>query len=113
MRTAVARAEPIPAEALAKRIDAFLAARGLADRTATASAAPKAREAPTAPAAPAAPAAAPEAPEAPASFVCEEDVRNAVKAGKKILVGERSIITPAARDAGEVAKVFVWQSYPG
>ena len=90
------RAEPIPAEALAKRIDAFLAARGLADRTAAASAAPK----------------APEAPEAPASFVCEEDVRNAVKAGKRILIGERSIITPAARDAGDAAKVFVWQSYP-
>jgi hypothetical protein len=50
--------------------------------------------------------------EAPATFVCEEDVRQAVKAGRKILVAERTIITPAARDAGEAAKVFTWQSYP-
>jgi hypothetical protein len=39
-------------------------------------------------------------------------VRNAVKAGHKIVVGEKTIITPAARDAGEAAKVFTWQSYP-
>jgi hypothetical protein len=44
--------------------------------------------------------------------VCEEDVRNAVKAGEKIHVGERTIITPAARDAGEAAKVFIWQTWP-
>jgi len=45
----------------------------------------------------------------PAAFVCEEDVRSAVKNGQKILVGEKTIITPAARDAGEAAKVFVWE----
>jgi len=44
--------------------------------------------------------------------VCEDDVRIAVKTGQKILVGEKTIITPAARDAGEAAKVFIWQSYP-
>jgi hypothetical protein len=43
--------------------------------------------------------------------VCEEDVRNAVKSGQKILVGEKTIITPAARDAGQTAKVFVWEGY--
>jgi hypothetical protein len=32
--------------------------------------------------------------------------------GQKILVGERTIITPAARDAGEAAKVFTWQTWP-
>ena len=56
--------------------------------------------------------AAPDAPDTPVAFVCEEDVRNAVKTGRKILVGERTIITPAARDAGEAANVFVWQTWP-
>jgi hypothetical protein len=37
-------------------------------------------------------------------------VRNAVKRGEKILVGEKTIITPAARDTGEAAKVFTWQT---
>jgi hypothetical protein len=43
--------------------------------------------------------------------VCEDDVRTAVKAGRKILVNEKTIITPAARDAGEAAKVFLWEGY--
>jgi hypothetical protein len=34
-----------------------------------------------------------------------------VKAGEKIVVGEKTIITPAARDAGETAKIFVWEGY--
>jgi hypothetical protein len=56
---------------------------------------------------------APSAVAKPAEFVCEDDVRSAVKNGEKILVGEKTIITPAARDAGEDAKVFTWESYPG
>jgi hypothetical protein len=35
-----------------------------------------------------------------------------VKLGEKIPVGDKTIITPAARDAGEAARIFVWQSYP-
>jgi hypothetical protein len=38
-------------------------------------------------------------------------VRSAVKDGRKILVGEKTIITPAARDAGEAARVFLWETY--
>jgi hypothetical protein len=34
-----------------------------------------------------------------------------VKAGQRILVGERTIITPAARDAGEEAGVFEWEGF--
>ena len=41
--------------------------------------------------------------ETPAAFVCEDDVRVALKEGRQILVGEKTIITPAARDAGEAA----------
>lgn len=88
-------AEPIAAESLTKRIDAFLASRGVTK--------PSAQSNPPAP---------PAQPDQPAQFVCEDDVRNAVKRGEKILVGERTIITPAARDAGEAAKVFTWQTWP-
>jgi acetaldehyde dehydrogenase (acetylating) len=105
--------EAISAENLTRRIDAFLASRGIADsalRTAASSLSASARaetqasygETSDPPAKTA----------KPAEFVCEDDVRNAVKAGQKILVGERSIITPAARDAGEAAKVFTWLTWP-
>ena len=43
----------------------------------------------------------------PAEFVCEEDVRQAVRAGVKIVVDSRTIVTPAARDLGEEKRVFV------
>jgi hypothetical protein len=32
-----------------------------------------------------------------------------MREGRTLLVGERTIITPAARDAGEAGKVFVWE----
>ncbi len=44
--------------------------------------------------------------ETPLDFVCEDDVRLALKAGKKLVVAERAIITPAARDLGEAAPGF-------
>ncbi len=104
-------AEPIAAEALTRRIDAFLASRGIAGAS-SAPVSPVAPQAPQAPLAPAPPAhEAPAAPQAPWPFVCEDDVRSAVKAGTKIVIGEKTIVTPAARDAGEAAKVFTWQSY--
>jgi hypothetical protein len=34
-----------------------------------------------------------------------------VKDGRKIFVGDKTIITPAARDAGEAARVFLWETY--
>ena len=36
-------------------------------------------------------------------FVCEEDVRLAIRAGQKLLVAERAIVTPAARDLARTA----------
>jgi hypothetical protein len=42
----------------------------------------------------------------PLEFVCEEDVRLAIKAGRKLVVSERAIVTPAARDLGEQHRVF-------
>ena len=45
-------------------------------------------------------------------FVCEEDVRQALRLSRKIMVGERTIVTPAARDLGEAHRVFVTAGWP-
>jgi hypothetical protein len=88
----------IPAQALAARIDSFLASRGYV---------PDAgkdlppRPAPEAPRPPAPDRAAPE------EFICEDDVRTAIKAGRKLVIGDRTIVTPAARELGEEKKVFI------
>jgi acetaldehyde dehydrogenase (acetylating) len=58
------------------------------------------------------PSPAPSSVASPAPFVCEEDVRQAVKAGTKIVVGERTIVTPAARDLAEAHRVFVPAGWP-
>ncbi len=79
--------DPIPDEHVADGVDRYLAARG--------GPAPAPRQA--------APALG-----SPAAFVCEDDVRTAARTGGRIVVGPRTIITPAARDAAEVAGVFVW-----
>ena len=91
------RQEPVSADVLSRRIDQFLQARGLKP---TDGSGPSA-----APAAPAAPPAAGDARE-PVEFVCEEDVRLAARTGRTILIGERTIITPAAREAGDARRIF-------
>lgn len=48
----------------------------------------------------------PAAPPQPAAFVCEADVRLAIKDGRKILIGPKTIVTPAARDLGNENKAF-------
>jgi acetaldehyde dehydrogenase (acetylating) len=90
--------DSISADALTSRIDRFLATRGLAP--APTSLAPQAPQAPKAP------------PGEPEKFVCEQDVRDAVREGRKLLISERTIITPAARDSGEAAKVFLQHGWP-
>jgi ethanolamine utilization cobalamin adenosyltransferase len=47
-----------------------------------------------------------------ADFVCEDDVRQAVRQGRKIVIAEKTIITPAARDLGEEHRVFVQAGWP-
>jgi acetaldehyde dehydrogenase (acetylating) len=61
---------------------------------------------PAAPAAPAPPKAAPP-PEPVLDFVCEEDVRRALREGRTLRVSRRAIITPSARDEAEGRKVLV------
>jgi len=50
----------------------------------------------------------PSAPSKPVPFVCEDDVRTAMKGHARILVGKKTIITPSARDLGEGNQVFVF-----
>jgi acetaldehyde dehydrogenase (acetylating) len=84
----------IPAQTLAARIDSFLESRGyrtpadtgaMRDQTAS---------------------------DAPAAFVCEDDVRAALKAGRKVVIDEKTIVTPSARDLGESQKVFIEAGWP-
>jgi acetaldehyde dehydrogenase (acetylating) len=124
----------IPTPMLADRIDAFLAARGLKPDSppsanpsgpAVAPALPSAPNPAISPAAGTsppmpvprvspAPAAEPAVRETerPLDFVCEDDVRTAMRAGRKLIVGEKTIVTPSARDLGESAKVFVYAGWP-
>ena len=44
--------------------------------------------------------------ESPLDFVCEDDVRAALASGRTLLISERAIVTPAARDLGEQHRVF-------
>jgi acetaldehyde dehydrogenase (acetylating) len=92
----------ISADALSRRVDDFLATRGF--RTAAAPV--------TAPPAGGSPDPLPAAAAEPVSeFVCEEDVRQAVRAGRKITIGGRTIVTPAARDLGEQHGIFVQTAF--
>ena len=108
----------VGAESLALRIDQFLSSRGYTPPdTSRGSLLPAAVPAPAP--APNAPAAAPTRTsraepvvEKPAEFVCEDDVRQAVRQSRKILVGERTIVTPAARDLGEEHRIFVQAGWP-
>jgi acetaldehyde dehydrogenase (acetylating) len=90
----------IPADALNRRVDDFLKSRGYAG-----SGAPTATAAPVSLSTPATPSPVSQA-DPPAAFVCEDDVRMALKLGKRIAIGDRTIITPAARDIGEAQGVF-------
>jgi acetaldehyde dehydrogenase (acetylating) len=86
----------IAAESLARRIDQFLASRGYAPPPGPTEA--PARKPGDAQAA---------ADEKPTDFVCEDDVRQAVRQNRKIVIGDRTIVTPAARDLGEQHRIFV------
>lgn len=103
---AAAPPEGVRRETLARRIDAFLATRGYTP----------ASDAPP-PASPriggdGAKTAAPPTAQTPAAdFICEEDVRAALAAGRTLLVGERTIVTPAARDLGEARRAFSYEGW--
>jgi acetaldehyde dehydrogenase (acetylating) len=45
-------------------------------------------------------------------FVCEDDVKHAIKSGRKIVIGDRTIVTPAARDLADAHRVFLQAGWP-
>jgi acetaldehyde dehydrogenase (acetylating) len=92
----------LDAATLTARIDAFLASRGIQPTSA-----PPATEAPKSAAAAAAGRSPQDDEETAAPFVCEEDVRDALKRGRKIRLAERAIVTPAARELAEAHRVFL------
>ena len=90
---------PVSADALSRRIDEFLETRGYRPEPSPGFVPqPGRRPPPSTSAAGAAP--------SPLDFVCEEDVRLAIRAGRKLVVSERAIVTPAARELGEEHRVF-------
>jgi acetaldehyde dehydrogenase (acetylating) len=99
---AVPEQRGIPAQMLTARIDDFLASRGYKTPAAERSSLAPARLEPAMPA----------KAEVVVEFVCEDDVRAALNAGRKLVIGDKTIITPAARDLGESRKVFVQASWP-
>jgi hypothetical protein len=40
-------------------------------------------------------------------FVCEDDVRTAIKHSRKIYIGPKTIVTPAARDLASPGDILV------
>jgi acetaldehyde dehydrogenase (acetylating) len=96
---AIAVPKTISAQALAAKIDSFLASRGY--RPPDEEPITPGRDGGRSPRA-----------DNPPEFICEEDVRAALRAGKKLLVGEGTIITPAARDLGESENVFQQAGWP-
>jgi acetaldehyde dehydrogenase (acetylating) len=90
-------AKGISATALAARIDTFLESRGYRP------AADKKEEPATT---------SVQSASSPVAFVCEDDVRTALRTGQKVVIDEKTIVTPAARDLGESQRVFVQAGWP-
>jgi acetaldehyde dehydrogenase (acetylating) len=101
VRSMGSETKAIGAAELSSRIDAFLAARGIrpaADR-----------QIPKSPDSEIVKSSNPQV----ADFVSEADVQAAIAQKRKILLGEKTIVTPAARDLGEANKVFVQAGWRG
>ena len=92
---------------LGSRVDAFLGSRGFSPAAPTMAPSPSSEPPSGAGAKPASPTVPPPAAPVPAvPFVCEDDVRAAAKAGRRIVIGPKTIVTPAARDAGDALHIF-------
>jgi acetaldehyde dehydrogenase (acetylating) len=50
--------------------------------------------------------------QAAAEFVCEADVRRAMELGTRIVINDRSIVTPSARDLADEHKIFILSGWP-
>ena len=86
---------------LAQRIDLFLSTRGVTKGEES--------EQPMPPTPPTASAETPpELQSAPVEFVCEDDVRQAIEDARSIVIDDKTIVTPAARDLAEDHRVFTY-----
>ena len=90
----------IGAEALTRRVDDFLSQRGYRSRDGGGTQQGRSGDA-----------AGTQPDQAPLDFVCEDDVRRAILAGRKLIVSERAIVTPAARDLGEQHRIFTFSPW--
>ncbi|HTI39219.1 MAG TPA: aldehyde dehydrogenase family protein [Vicinamibacterales bacterium] len=104
----------ISADVLARRIDEFLTSKGYRAPGANSVASVRTESVVSAGGTPPADTSRPTTPivEKPAEFVCEEDVRQALRQGRKIVIGERTIVTPAARDLAEQHRLLVQAAWP-
>lgn len=97
----------IPPDAVAGAVDRYLARAGAAPACACTHEAQAPQQPPQGQPAPE------KAPEPPApkieiaDFVCEADVREAIAKKKKIFIGKKTIVTPAARDAAAADEILV------
>ncbi len=102
-------APPAPAASALSGLAAEVVDRFLSSRSKAPASCPL--QAPVCPAPAAAPSPAEAAPPATqntiADFVCENDVRTAIQQGRKIYIGPKTIVTPAARDLGLEHDVLV------
>jgi acetaldehyde dehydrogenase (acetylating) len=98
-----AAAGGISSETLARRVNAFLGQRGFGPSPEAPTTAPLKVD-PTRPTT---------KESAPLDFVCEDDVRSAIRAGRKLVVSERAIVTPAARELAEAHKVLAVAPWRG
>lgn len=103
------RVRTLDAAALSSRIDTFLASRGITrDTVVVLGGAPAAAPASApAPAMPMSPALEVQNEGPAVDFVCEDDVRQAMRTGARIRLAARAIVTPAARELGDAHDVFV------
>jgi acetaldehyde dehydrogenase (acetylating) len=99
-----APAAGITAEALSRRIDQFLGSRGIRPREGGTQTDGRSTKFGSDPAGSSG---------KPLEFVCEDDVRAAIQAGRKLTLSERAIVTPAARDLGEQHRVFTVAPWRG
>ena len=90
-------ASGISAAALSRRIDEFLGSRGFKAEAAAGAGPDKGQSGVRPHSDPSL---------TPMDFVSEEDVRLAIQAGRKLVVSERAIVTPSARDLGDANRVF-------
>jgi len=92
----------IGAKELSRKIDDFLGSRGYhpddTEPPASRSNSPSLGDLPNQP---------------PLEFVCEDDVRLAMRLGRKLVLEERAMLTPAARELGEEHRVFTVAPWRG